>query len=350
MNKSSPPTIRDIAEASGLSIGTVSQALNLKPGVRAETRDRVFEVARQLGYPVKSSQDIIPSKRLRTIGLLTKQDDDMLPAVNPFYSYVLMGTEQECQRHNIVFLFASLKVDSTNRVLKWPPMLFNSQVDALVVVGTFVGDEIIQLQRQTDSIVLVDAYAKTQDADSIVIDNLNGAYNAVSYLIESGHTHIGLVGSTADPYPSIKERRKGYTRALQDGGIDETYIEVSELSRDGGYEGTRRLLQRAPQVTAIFACNDEVAVGAMRAIKEMDLRIPEDISIMGFDDIDLATETDPPLTTVHVDKYQMGALAVRHLRDRAENPDRPNLITAVTTNLVIRDSVFVRKKKETPPT
>lgn len=188
--------------------------------------------------------------------------------------------------------------------------------------------------------MLVDAYVSgTAAFDSVLIDNYRGAFNAVSYLIENGHRKIGLIGSCHDSYPSILERRKGYLSALEYHRIHEVFIEEGELTRQDGYHATQRLMQRAPDITAIFACNDSVAFGVMSALRDAGYRIPDDVSVVGFDDIHLAQEVLPPLTTVHVDKVLMGAVALRHLRDRAEDPDRPALKTLISTQLIQRGSV-----------
>jgi len=224
-------------------------------------------------------------------------------------------------------------------------MLLDQKVDGILVVGTFIEDAILQISQRVDMpIVLVDAYAPGKSFDSVIADNLNGAYAAVEYLIEQGHRNIGLIGSLPDAYPSIRERRKGYLRALKHHGIETSYIEDGQLNRIPAYDATCRLLRRAPEVTAIFACNDECAIGVMNAAREMGREIPSDLSIVGFDDIDLAQEVTPALTTVHVDKVLMGVLAVRHLRDRAESLNRPALTTALSTQLIVRDSVLPPKR------
>jgi len=345
MNKKARPTIRDIAAFTGYSLGTVSQALNRKPGVAPETRTHVFEAAQKLGYPLKPSLSSHPNRELRTVGLVIKQDPDLFYAINPFYSYVLAGAERECQRMGINLMFASIEVDGYNRVTQWPAMLFSNDIDGLIIVGTFLEDSIAQINAQADLVVLVDAYAPGLQVDSIVTDNLNGALSAVNYLIGAGHTRIGLIGSTPDAYPSIRERRKGYTRALKQAGIHSTYIADGPLTRAGGYEAALRLLRRAPEITAIFACNDDVAIGCMTAAQELKLKIPDDLSIVGFDDIDLAQEVSPPLTTVQVNKTLMGTLAVRHLCDQAELEHRVSLTTAISTRLIVRDSVRILKKE-----
>jgi LacI family transcriptional regulator len=339
------PTLRDVAKQAEVSLGTASQALSNKPGVSPETRARVLEAAATLGYRQQVRISTPFTNPLSTVGLLMKRDANELLMINPFYSYVLAGAERECQRQNLSLMYANLEVDEHNCPLSWPAMLLDQRLDGILVVGAFLQDTILGIHEQTDqAIVLVDSYAPLQQFDSIVTDNLNGAFSAVSYLIEQGHTRIGLIGSTSDAYPSIRERRKGYTRALKEHGITETYIEDGDLTREAGYETTLRLLKRSPEITAIFACNDNVAVGVMNAAAEQGRSIPRDLSVVGFDDIDLAQEVNPPLTTIHVDKTLMGVLGIRHLRDRVENPDRSTLTTTLSTQLIIRESVCSREE------
>jgi LacI family transcriptional regulator len=333
-------TLRQVAEYAGVSLGTASQALGNKLNVSPETRNRVLEAAATLGYKQAVRTPVLVNKKLNTIGLLTKDDNTTQPALNPFYSHILSGAEHECQRLRISLMYATVKVDERNRPQELPAMLLGAQVDGLIVVGAFLEEAIAAISKQaTPNVVLVDAYAPSQPFDSVVIDNISGAESAVEYLIAQGHRNIGLVGSQSDGYPSIRERRKGYTRTLRDHQLPNTYIEDGPLTRDGGEDATRRLLQRAPEVTAIFACNDEVAFGAMNAARELGRHIPADLSIVGFDDIDPAQGAVPPLTTIHVDKALMGALAVRHLDTRATNPGQTTVKTLVSTRLIVRKSV-----------
>ncbi|MBC8171179.1 MAG: substrate-binding domain-containing protein, partial [Anaerolineae bacterium] len=177
------------------------------------------------------------------------------------------------------------------------------------------------------------------DFDSVVIDNFNGALTAVNHLIQNGHRHIGLIGSNRDSYPSVLERRQGYLAALAQHNIQSHYIEESVLERPQAFEATLRLIKRHPEITAIFACNDNVAIGVMNAVRHLGYDVPGDISIVGFDDIDLAQEVMPPLTTIHVDKVLMGTLALRLLRDRINDHEKVAIKTVVTTHLIIRESV-----------
>lgn len=332
--------MRDVARVSGLSLSTVSEALRNRPGVSTETRDRVLEVAKELGYqyvPVLPYSD----SEVKTIGMLITHHPlwPQIP-VNPFYSHVLAGAELECQRQGVYLMYASLEIDDNSRIVSWPAMLFNTQVDGFIAVGAQLEEFSRIPQLSGRAMVLVDSYTvRVEECDYILIDNINGARNAVEYLIEQGHTAIGLIGSEADAHPSSLERREGYKHALAENGLSRSYIVDGPLKRIEAYETTLQLLRQSPEVTAIFACNDECALGVIKAAQELHRRIPEDLSLIGFDDIQLAQEVTPPLTTVHVDKPFLGALGVRFLLDQLASPERTRLAITVRTHLVIRDSV-----------
>ena len=212
----------DIARQSGVSVPTVSLVLNNKPGVSEDTRKRVLAVAEQLGYPLKSAATQKNSKPLTTIGMVVKIDPDLPSQANPFYSKVILGIEDACRRNGINLLFTALPVDENNRALEIPQILNNGFVDGLLLVGTFL-DETFTLvtSRRPIPIVLVDGYSKTESFDSVVSDNFRAAYQAVKYLIDKGHHYIGLVGSDDNCFPSLKDRRNGYLRALKENEITE---------------------------------------------------------------------------------------------------------------------------------
>lgn len=335
------PTLRDIARLADVSLSTVSLVLNNKANVTPEMRERVLNAASSLGYRKKISANSPVATGLSTVGVLTKRRQHDQLITNPFYSYVVDGVERECQRHNINLMYANVEVDERNRTLSWPAMLLNDMVDGVIVVGTFLEEAIVDISRRTGrNLVLVDAYTSGETLfDTVVMDNFGGAVKAVSHLVENGHRHIGLIGSNPQSYPSVLERRMGYLAALAQHGITQQYIEDGMLQRPAAFEATVRLLRRHPQITAVFSCNDETAIGVMNAVRHLGYRVPDDISVVGFDDIDLAQEVMPPLTTIHVDKVLMGTMALRLLRDRMTDEEKAAIKTVITTQLISRESV-----------
>ena len=334
------PTLRDIAEFADVALSTVSQTLNNKPGVSPETRQRVLAAASELGYRPRIPARLKSASETKTIGLLTKRQHGEALFINPFYSYVIAGAERECARHHISLMYANIEVDDQNRALELPTMLLEARVDGVIVLGAFLEETIAHIStRASQNVVLVDAYTSNGNGfDNVLIDNLDGAARAVNYLIARGHRRIGLIGSQADSYPSILERRQGYLNALNQHDL-EPFVEDSAWWREDAYQAACRLMVRAPDITAIFACNDEAALGVLNALQDKGLRVPDDVSLIGFDNIDLVQEVTPPLTTMHVDKGLMGVMAVRHLIDRALEPNRTPLKTLVTTQLIERASV-----------
>jgi LacI family transcriptional regulator len=153
-----------------------------------------------------------------------------------------------------------------------------------------------------------------------------------------GHTNIGLVGTHPESPPSVLERRKEFIRLMNCHQFSIAYIEESELSQQSGYEAAQRLLARSPEVTAIFAGADIAAIGAIQGLQDMGLRLPDDVSVVGFDNIDSAGFITPALTTVHVHKTWMGVISVRQLLERAQHPEQPKVTISVATELVVRDS------------
>jgi LacI family transcriptional regulator len=336
----SPATLRDVANMAGVSIGTASQALNNRPNVSSETRARVVDAATTLGYEARKIPAAPCDSPLSVVGMLTKHDYGLEMTVNPFYSHIQAGIESECRRRNLSLMYASIEVDLSNRPVFWPAMISEQRVDGLILMGTFIEDTIGMIRQQAGApIVLLDSYAPNFPFDSVVIDNMGGSMSAVKYLIDNGHRHIGLIGTNPMSPPGVLERRTGYLKALEAAGIRDTYIEDSMLTRMNAVEATRRLLARAPQVTAIFTANDDTAIGVLNSADELSLQVPGELSVIGFDNIDLAREVKPSLTTIHVQKTWMGALGVRFLLERAMNPDQPKLTVSVATDLIARETV-----------
>jgi LacI family transcriptional regulator len=272
--------------------------------------------------------------------MVVKIDPDIAPQANPFYSKVILGIEDACRRKGINLLFSALPVDENNQPLEVPQILNNGLVDGLLLVGTFV-DETFTLisSRHPTPIVLVDGYSKTDSFDSVVSDNFRAAYQAVKYLIDKGHRHIGLIGSDDNSFPSLKERRNGYLRALKENEITDVSIANFNINKSHGYQETVSLLQQHPYLTALFCVNDEVGSTAIRAAQSQGKSVPQDISIIGYDDTYFAENTHPPLTTMQVDTVAMGRAAVHLLSLRLENPTSAQITLTIHPTLVERESV-----------
>lgn len=331
--------LQDVADLAGVSIGTASQALNNRPNVAPETRVRVVDAAKTLGYPTKPSLDPAATG-IEVVGLLTKHDFGYPPAINAFYSHVQAGVESECRRQNLSLMYANVEVDSSNRPVSWPAMLSEERIDGLLLAGAFIEDAVWHFRRRLDlPIVLIDAYATNLLYDSVLIDNDRGTRSAIEYLIKLGHRQIGLIGTNPSSPPSLLERRESFCRVLQSHGLNPFYIVDSELSQAAGYDSLKCLLKQTPEVTAVFAAADLVAIGALSAARDMGISVPEQLSVIGFDNIDLAAVVTPALTTVHVHKTWMGTLAVRQLLSRAAEPLQPKVSITLATQLVERSSV-----------
>ncbi|PKO14007.1 MAG: hypothetical protein CVU39_16640 [Chloroflexi bacterium HGW-Chloroflexi-10] len=330
--------ITDIAQASGVSIATVSLVLNNRPGISQDTRTRVLDICEELGYQLSNS--MARAGRLETLGMIVKAESDVLPQANPFYSQVMAGIEQACRRGGINLLYATLPVDENNHPTQIPVLFGNKNLDGLLMVGAF-WDELIQTvsDQKSPPIVLVDGYSNTESFDMVVSDNFRASYQMVEYLLAKGHRHIALAGGEADAYPSLRDRRNGYLRALKEHDINDIYLCEFNINKTKGHSEIAEFLKSTPQVTAIFGINDQVALDVSRVAQMMGKHIPGELSIVGYDDTYLAVNAHPPLTTIRVDTVAMGRAAVQMLAFRIENPEAARMTLTIHPTLVERYSV-----------
>lgn len=336
-------TISDVARASGVSPATVSLALRHKAGISSETRQRVLDVAQALGYLLQPPTRSAQRGEVHSIGVLLKTHPADVAMTQSFYGPVVAGIEEVCRRQQIHLVFANLPVDLENRPVDPPRLLFEQHTDGLLLIGMQIERAALALfQQQSAPIVLVDAYVESDPYDTVVTDNYAGAYAATTYLLEKGHRHIALVGGQPQTFPSVVERRAGYCQALTDYS-QQPYFWDSPIWPKAAYEASLAYLQQAPPpITAFFCCNDAVALSLMQALQERGYRIPHDVSVMGFDNIDLAQHTMPPLTTMLVDKVGMGRLAAQLLINRIEYPASAQVCSWMRPSLVERQSVAPR--------
>lgn len=332
-------TLTDIARESGFSLATVSLALRNKPGISEETRKRITDIAATLGYALRPVETASKAA-VETIGLLMKSEPELPQRGGPFYAHVLAGIEDVCRRSRVSLFYATMLVDAYSRALEIPPLLANGTLDGLLMVGVMIDAALgMALSRLRTPLILVDAYSESGQYDAVVSDNFQAAYAAVDYLWQRGHRHIALVGGGPKSFPSIAERYRGYRQALLDHDMTEIYVADCELRGAAAFEATHALLERHPEVTAVFGCNDEVAIAVMQAAREMGIVVPQELSVIGFDDIELAQHVAPALTTLRVDKVLMGQKAMQLLLWRLENPEAARMTLVIHAPLVERQSV-----------
>jgi LacI family transcriptional regulator len=339
-NESNPPkkrrgvTIVDVARASGVSCSTVSRVLSGYEFVRETTRDRVMEAVQNLGYVANLQARSLAGGHSRIIGLLVPNLD------NSYVGTIARGIDQELQRANYDLMLYTTHRHPDKESL-YVSAIANGLTEGLLLITPLILTTYLDvLREQNFPYVLIDQVDASEDSSVVEATNWQGAYEATRYLIQLGHTRIAFIkGRLA--IRSAVDRLRGYKAALADCDIPvrEELIIEGDFLQQTGYETTKRLLQSVePPPTAIFASNDLSAFGAMDAVREWGLRIPDDISIIGFDDIPQASLVYPKLTTVRQPLEEMGKVAVQMLLEQIEDQSRPPQRVALATQLVIRDS------------
>ena len=301
------------------------------------------------GTIVKENSLYPSKKKNRTIGITFLKEKPEVAIENPFYGPILESTEEKAQRYQYHVLLNSVK--DMEDELDFYKKIKVEKVDGLLIIG-IVKDEILDcLLKITPHLpfCLIDYSPPGRELNCVVSANAEGMYEATKHLIELGHKKIAFIGWS--PWePNIPLRLEGYKKALSESGlnIDSSLVEEAKLlNGEDGYQPMRRLLRSRLNFTAVVCANDgTIAFPAMKAIREAGLKIPEDVSVVGYDDIHFSTLIHPPLTTVAVDKKNMGREAVKRLVALIENPFLPPKTITVKTELIIRGSTAPPKKKE----
>lgn len=325
-------TIRAVALAAGVSVGTVSKALNGRYGVSEELRQKILEVAKQLDFQPNPAARSLATAKTQSIGFLIARGRYPL-ATNPYYSHVWEGALGECLRHGYNLIASLVEVGTGATDL--PRLAREHWVDGVIVVGPMPEAVVGHLLRRNARLVVVDPGVPMPDVTVVTMDNEGGAYEATRHLLEFGHRRIGYVAGSLSRL-SYRQRLEGYRRAHVDAGLalDETLVVGDDRPP---LDQTLELLHSACPPTAILAGNDSRAAQAMRAAAQIGRRVPDDLSVVGFDDLPLAETMNPPLTTVHVPKDELGELAVRLLVEEADAG--PGVAShTLPTKLVIRES------------
>ncbi len=303
------PTIKDVAEAAGVGIGTVSRVLNDSPSVRPETRAKVQKVIAQLNYHPNALAQGLSRRESRTIGVL-------VPFLTmPFFVTVMEGIDKVLSESDYDLIVLNVdKPDKRAQYLK--NYVYSRRLDGLIgVTVPFSQEEITKLSQVKCPIVAVDN--AIDDVSSYFVNNTEGGKLAMAHLLALGHTKIGYLGDLhgiVRGVPNTPEHRyTGYLEALKDAGIpfDDRYTRFGIMSEENGYKLTKSVMEQADPPTALFVYCDTAAVGALQALREMGLRVPEDISVVGFDDIDVARHVN--LTTIRQPMQKYGVKAAEKI-------------------------------------
>jgi LacI family transcriptional regulator len=333
-----PVTLADVAAAVGLSPAAVSLALRGKPGVSDAARKRVVEASRSLGYRPTSTVSHRHQGPL-TVTLVIRALHGDSPGANRFYGPVLGGVEERCRRLHIRLMLAIMPVDEYNHPVEIPHAVTDRFSDGLIVVGAHFAGAACQLLQGAQPAVLVDAYAESGVFDAVETDNIFGARTAVGYLLDRGHRDIAILGTGPEAFPSILQRRRGYEQAMAEAGLPAHYVDAHYYEHDAAAAAANDYLRANPKVTAIFCANDMVACTFIQAARAAGISVPDQVSVVGFDDIDMARFISPTLTTMAVDKAGMGRLAVTLLAHRLEVGKECFTSTLVQPQLIERESV-----------
>jgi len=328
-------TIYDVAEEAGVSIATVSRVINGVHTGSLDTRQRVLNAAEELGYLPRSS---IRRGRLGDAMRFVMQP--LIP-LGSFYADILQGAEEEARAHNYDLYFSM--ADHSMGVLEphsETKGFTEGPIAGIIYAGELPPELYARIKETSIPLVVVNAYLTGQQVDSVMCDNFQSAYRAVQYLIQLGHRRIACIGYPFHGVTSVEERIYGYRLALQEAGIsfEQGMMRAKSSTVDGGYKAMKALSTLPEPPTAVFGVTDEIAIGAMKCAKEMGLRVPESISFVGVNDLEMAQHTEPPLTTVHIPRREMGRVAVRRLIELIQHLDIPRTRTDVLCTFVERAS------------
>jgi LacI family transcriptional regulator len=344
MNPTKNVTINQVAREASVSIQTVSRVVNNRYDVADETRVRVQEAIDRLGYQPNAIARGLASRRSRTLGLVTHDFNDQ------FFTQVVTGAEEEAHRQDYFFLLGSSNCKA-NELPKYMRLLTERHVDGVLFAregGSNEQEHIFRIASEGKPVVIVGYHAMEFGVNSVDINNLGGGRQAADCFVEHGHQVMGCITGPFSSQAAL-DRLEGFRQGLEEAGLGLSRHQIVEgafgrASYGAGYNAMKKLLEQAPNLTGVFAHNDRMAVGAISAIREVGLKIPQDISIIGYDDTPEAEFSSPPLTTIRQPEVELGARAVQVLLRKIEDPTSELEQILMDTELIIRSSVAWRKE------
>ncbi|HEX2915784.1 MAG TPA: LacI family DNA-binding transcriptional regulator [Chloroflexia bacterium] len=332
--------LAEIAQLAGVSPSTVSRVLNNKAQtISSEVQQRVMAAVAELSPDKELVRRTIDHVSLFTSWILDPSNDS-------FYTGVLTGIEAECKKQGIHFSYTHLDLDleSIDFILD---KVNQNHIDGLIFAAPDNRKLLEDVIKNRLPAVVINSRFADLPLDTFLPDNFNGTSLAINYLIRQGHRRILHLSDLKRA--TIRLRLTAYRNALEEAGIEydpKLVVKIGDISVPEAYEGMKNFLNsNPPDFTAVFCGNDLTAIGAMKALREANLRIPEDVSVVGFDDIAFAQFTDPPLTTVRVEREAIGAKALQGLIDRVNNPNQVPYSLEIACKLIERESVAPPSKK-----
>lgn len=335
------PSITDVAELAKVSTATVSRVLNNNGTVKPHLHERVMLAIEQLHYEPSGIARNMRNQSTQTIGFIISDIQ------NPFFTDMVRAIEESAYRlHYTLLLGSSANLDEKERL--YLELLAKERVAGFIVVPTSQDPATYEFRRPMP-LVFVDDKVKGVKADAVLLDNHWGGYEAAKHLLELGHQRIGLIAAPPMDIVTV-EREEGFAQALVDAGIavnPQLITFGNKAKEEGGYRAAMELLSLRPRPTALFAVNNVRTLGMLRAINELGLRIPDDISVVGFDDSPWLSLLSPPLTTISQPIYEMGEEAVRLLMRRInEGMDYPIVVTRMAPTFIKRQSTSAPASRE----
>ncbi len=332
-------TIKDVAKRAGVAVSTASLALNDKGYVSKDLRRKVQVAVEELGYvPNRSARSLI-NNATGNVGFVVSEEH--FSTAEPFYTRIFLGTEFEARQRDYYVLLTT--VPNKFRSSHLPRFIMERNVDGVIFAGKISEAYAAAVAADNIPSVVVDYEFKQVRIPTINIDNVRGTTLAVEHLFNLGHRKIAFIGGDLG-HPSIKSRLNGYLETLNRLGMEKSDSLISTIEpgtgTEDGYRAAKRLLESGSKFTSVVACNDAVAIGAMRAFREKGLSVPEDCSTVGFDDIELCDHVEPRLTSIRVPKEDLGATALRILTRLIKGNEHPISSVLIEPTLVARQSTI----------
>lgn len=332
-------TAKQLAKILQISEAAVSMALNNKPGVSTATRHKVIETAKKYGYDFTRVEEVMKTiKEKGNLSFIIYKKHGAVVTDSPFFNEITEGIELSCRKSQYRLYINYLYRDEDLKQQIEGLSLY----DGILLLGTEMKNEdFLPFASLKKPIVVIDTYFQNLNYDCVLINNVQGAHQATNYIIAKTKTQPGYLHSSYS-IGNFEERADGFFKAIRENGMSSSNSQILRLapSLDGAYKDMLSLLNNGEKpVRCYFADNDLIAAGVMKALKEKGYRIPDDISIIGFDNMPFCTYIDPSLTTVHVPKKYMGEVALKRLVQMIESKDHLPIKIEVSTFIVKRKSV-----------